>query len=316
MVEKVRSIKKTIEKYARKHPLRMILWLGLLIIVIVPLGLQLVMWLLSFGMFNIGTDDGWLGFWGGYLGALIAIGGVYWSVNKQLISDKESTYRVSRPFFIVNLEKLKSLGELKKKASEVYVSKDVTDTKKANSAMCINNVSSKNMYAVKVIVEYEKSEKSLDDKEGQSGSQTDTQKKDLFKNMFKYFVDTQNSKLEFYKKNSKIPKKNPNVSEDEMENLKASYSNAISIDKIAADQKVILCFTNKNINKVWIWYTTEIRESIKLYFSKNTEKKHTDKQELIYRKEDHLLENQLEQKNPKRYDSNYILQDFNQSKTQ
>lgn len=30
-----------------------------------------------------GSNDGWLGFWGGYLGAIVAIGGVYWQVEEQ-----------------------------------------------------------------------------------------------------------------------------------------------------------------------------------------------------------------------------------------
>lgn len=29
-----------------------------------------------------GTDDGWLGFWGGYLGSIVAIFGIYWEVTR------------------------------------------------------------------------------------------------------------------------------------------------------------------------------------------------------------------------------------------
>lgn len=84
MIKSVRKLIKKLSKYSKHHPFRMMLWLGVLTIVIIPFGLQLVMWLLSFGIFNIGTNDGWLGFWGGYLGSIIAIGGVYWQVRKQI----------------------------------------------------------------------------------------------------------------------------------------------------------------------------------------------------------------------------------------
>lgn len=259
-----------------------------MVVLVIPLILELLM---NTDVANkcSGSDDGWLGFWGGYLGAVIAIGGVYWSVNKQLRGDKEGTYRMSRPFFIVNLKKHLV------KTSEIYASNDVTNITNANSFMCINNVSSKNMYAVKVIVEGY----NLLDRKQKSKTPTD-----CFKQTFKYFLDPQKGNFKFYNKDGE------EIFPTEPENLETSYANAISIDKIAAGQRVILCFPNKNISAVWIWYTTEIRESIKLYFSisdKNT-------RELIYRKDDHLLENQLEWKNEGKYDSNYSLMDFQQSK--
>lgn len=38
---------------------------------------------------NVGSKDGWLGFFGGYLGAIVSIGGVYWSVNEQFKHEKQ-----------------------------------------------------------------------------------------------------------------------------------------------------------------------------------------------------------------------------------
>lgn len=38
---------------------------------------------------NKGSDDGWLGFWGGYLGAIIGVAGAIFVVQIQLNDDKE-----------------------------------------------------------------------------------------------------------------------------------------------------------------------------------------------------------------------------------
>lgn len=55
-------------------------WLILLFLIVIPL---LVEGGISYIPWN-GSDDGWLGFWGGYLGAIISIVGIYWSVNQQI----------------------------------------------------------------------------------------------------------------------------------------------------------------------------------------------------------------------------------------
>ncbi|MDO7805774.1 hypothetical protein Q7Q91_12350 [Lactiplantibacillus pentosus] len=72
----------------KQKPILLVVALILMIVVVIPFFVQLIMYLLSFGIFTIGTNDAWLGFWGGYLGAIIAIGGVYWQVNKQLSFEK------------------------------------------------------------------------------------------------------------------------------------------------------------------------------------------------------------------------------------
>jgi len=46
---------------------------------------------------DVGTNDGWLGFWGGYLGAIIAIGGIYWQMSQQ----KKQEIVKARPIFYV-----------------------------------------------------------------------------------------------------------------------------------------------------------------------------------------------------------------------
>lgn len=47
-------------------------------IVIIPLLLQFLLWCTTyFHVFTASTIDGWLGFWGSYLGSIAAISGVY-----------------------------------------------------------------------------------------------------------------------------------------------------------------------------------------------------------------------------------------------
>lgn len=48
-------------------------------------------------------DSAWLGFWGGYLGSLISVGGVYWQVRKELANNNENQYKEARPIFMLNI---------------------------------------------------------------------------------------------------------------------------------------------------------------------------------------------------------------------
>lgn len=230
-----------------------------------------------------GTNDGWLGFWGGYLGAIIAIVGVYWSVTEQLKSDKEGSYRIERPFFILSFKD--SLDY----SSETYISDAVSASECEYNILNINNVSSKDMYAVKIFVE-------------------NSDVKD-FKQYFKYKVKYNHDKLEIKFINSN--EKNVEL-DNNLDKLRLAYKNSISINKISAGQKVNLVFSKDvAINQVWIWYITEIRESIKVYYHTNGDKQ----AELEYSFDDRVLENQLKSKNKNHYSANYTLQDFRQSKS-
>lgn len=84
---------------------------------------------------------------------------------------------------------------------------------------------------------------------------------------------------------------------------------SISINKIAANSDAYLLFTNENrhINQVWVWYITEIRESIKLYF-KDKDGEHG----LEYQSDAKLIGNQKEMEGD--YSANYNLARFKESK--
>ncbi len=70
---------------------------------IITLGLLLPMLIINFTMdlslfdsLSNADDSAWLGFWGGYLGAIISIGGLYWQTNKQIkleIKNRKETTR-------------------------------------------------------------------------------------------------------------------------------------------------------------------------------------------------------------------------------
>ena len=72
--------------------------LGLLAIIIIPVILQ---WMMISVLNNTsgGSDDGWLGFWGGYLGAVITVPTTVfvaiWSIRKQIQESKNQFERRS-----------------------------------------------------------------------------------------------------------------------------------------------------------------------------------------------------------------------------
>ncbi|MFT8837557.1 hypothetical protein [Liquorilactobacillus satsumensis] len=170
----VGSIKKFFKKNWRM--LSLILIGVFIILVLIPV-------ILEIGITNIpgnGDDGGWLGFWGGYLGTMIgsaiAIGGVYWQVQKnvefekklsktQIESEKELAFRSRRPFCIVSYNQKKIyrkqlfyFGSIDDK--EFYDFNNMLQDLSCNAEpaksplLNINNVSEHRMMAVKVTVGY------------------------------------------------------------------------------------------------------------------------------------------------------------------
>jgi len=73
-------------------------WIFLGIIALVsPFIIQVVMTTL-FNDIPGGSNDGWLGFWGGYLGAIISIAGVYRSIKAQHEDNEIGRVQNNRPF--------------------------------------------------------------------------------------------------------------------------------------------------------------------------------------------------------------------------
>lgn len=114
------------------------------LIVTIILGLPLPMLVLNFGMdiplfdsFSNADDSAWLGFWGGYLGAVISIGGLYWQTNKQLQNEsknrksdierqKDQYYNEARALFSIIDKKGVNFNDVDKN----YVSKQFENLEK------------------------------------------------------------------------------------------------------------------------------------------------------------------------------------------
>lgn len=65
-------------------------YIGVLILFIIPLILNLLMPVVNFG---VGSNDGWLGFWGGYLGSILSGVVAYGIARYQMSQEKEKEYK-------------------------------------------------------------------------------------------------------------------------------------------------------------------------------------------------------------------------------
>lgn len=143
-------------------------------------------------------DSAWLGFWGGYLGAILSIGGLYWQTKKQIKIEsnnrKDTTerqdqqiqqqridrnedierqrdqyYNEARAIFTINIAR----GIDQSKASHNYMSSQCEDVAgrlgtnwpfgiKSLPLLKINNFSDNSMLAVKVVL-FDKNEQIADE---------------------------------------------------------------------------------------------------------------------------------------------------------
>lgn len=149
---------------------RWIIFYGLVALFIPMLVLNFGMDLPWFDSLSNADDAAWLGFWGGYLGAIVSIGGLYWQTNKQIkiesrnhnediTRQRDQYYNESRVIFMINM----SEGIDYKQASHNYMSKECKEIdinlgpnwpskKKRMPVLQINNFSDNPMLAVKVLV--------------------------------------------------------------------------------------------------------------------------------------------------------------------
>lgn len=73
-------------EFTQKH---LYISLTIIFLIFIPLTLQFSIYILSWGVFRSGSNDGWLGFWGGYLGSALAIGFAYFNTKYQLKESKK-----------------------------------------------------------------------------------------------------------------------------------------------------------------------------------------------------------------------------------
>lgn len=113
------NIRKKIINLVDKHPYKA--FFG--VILLIPLVVQFFLWVTSaLNIFVTASNDGWLGFWGSYLGSIVAIGGVYWQVNRQSRQDRiaqrksfqfeiNQSAKQCRPRFILQVVDLHLFGK-------------------------------------------------------------------------------------------------------------------------------------------------------------------------------------------------------------
>ena len=111
----------------------------------------LIMIIINFGMnwwifdeLGNGSDDGWLGFWGGFLGAILAVVGVWWQTNKTIKNEKELMFSQKRPYII--LQELSA-----DKVDEIYGISNC-DLKDKFQILVIKNLSNQPFFSVKIVL--------------------------------------------------------------------------------------------------------------------------------------------------------------------
>jgi len=238
--------------------LKMIVILGYSLMYIVPV---LLGFLLFHANLSFGSPGDWLGFWGGYLGAIVAIGGVYWQVNRTIKNDREQMFSQSRPFFILKMEDTCS-----KEISYYFYNYDVDGVSlgikqvigdgQTIPCFVINNVSQKNMMAVKVVLEH-------------SGEDNTC-----------VYID----KILAGSKVKLLPKA-----------ISDSLIGCMSLDKVTSD------VISKG-DKIRIYFTTEVREKVKLEFEV------ADNFRITYNRDDRLIENHGQRISKEEYNSSGFIE--------
>lgn len=136
-----------------------IVW-GFMVLGVVPIILLVCMHFLNFGFFGDSSNDGWLGFWGGYLGALLGLYGV----QMQLKSEQKTRLDDNHPelylFFRMTFEPLEKVYVNSRQPPELLGIIDHPKAMKFESKyyypdsnfISIINSNKKNVYDVSILV--------------------------------------------------------------------------------------------------------------------------------------------------------------------
>lgn len=129
---------------------------GISIVLLIMSIVLLIMIIINFGMdwcifdkFGNGSDDGWLGFWGGFLGAIFAVVGVWWQTNKTITNEKELMFSQKRPYIVIRENSTRNdemLSIYVKKKYELYGNEPI---------ITLKNLSNNPMFSVKLVVQYD-----------------------------------------------------------------------------------------------------------------------------------------------------------------
>ncbi|MDF4186144.1 hypothetical protein [Ligilactobacillus salivarius] len=260
----------------------------------------LIMIIINFGMdwwifdkLGNGSDDGWLGFWGGFLGAIFAVVGVWWQTNKTIKNEKELMFSQKRPYII--LQELSA-----DKVDEVYGISNC-DLKDKFQILVIKNLSNQPFFSVKIVLNDQGSPVIIDriDKNKDIGILVNSvdvnklqeaernlkesvavkDKGNLYEPKQLYDDSVKEIKEIFDKYNQDfeglgLSKDASKVDDDRFRKVYTSkYSEGI------LDESIVNITKEIKTEKVTIYFTTTIREKVKLVFKKEDKKYRYQKNE-------------------------------------
>lgn len=260
----------------------------------------LIMIIINFGMdwwifdkLGNGSDDGWLGFWGGFLGAIFAVVGVWWQTNKTIKNEKELMFSQKRPYII--LQELST-----DKVDEVYGISNC-DLKDKFQILVIKNLSNQPFFSVKIVLNDQGSPVIIDriDKNKDIGILVNSvdvnklqeaernlkesvavkDKGNLYEPKQLYDKSIKDIKEIFDKYNQKFEslgllKDASKVNDDRFRQVYTSkYSEGI------LDESIVNITKEIKTEKVTIYFTTTVREKVKLVFKKEDKKYRYQKSE-------------------------------------
>ncbi|WP_034990366.1 hypothetical protein [Ligilactobacillus salivarius] len=295
----------------------------------------LIMIIINFGMnwwifdeLGNGSDDGWLGFWGGFLGAILAVVGVWWQTNKTIKNEKELMFSQKRPYIIIQESSVRNLAEIK----DIFSSKNHT-AYADEPVIVIKNLSNNPMFSVKLVFQYDNKKEDIVidriDPNSNIGIIINSDNIiEYLKKLGMIYPRQPEERDEFYKRINLIKEQGIKKSFSDnikalkyfnVENKESEYINAIRITtknySINTKYELLKEFSDKYIHnnsilyeipckiKVTIYFTTTVREKVKLVFKKEDKK-------YRYQKNETKLENKGSTFTEKEYDTSDMYESY------
>lgn len=288
----------------------------------------LIMIIINFGMdwwifdkLGNGSDDGWLGFWGGFLGAIFAVVGVWWQTNKTIKNEKELMFSQKRPYII--LQELSA-----DKVDEIYGISNC-DLKDKFQILVIKNLSNQPFFSVKIVLNDQGSPVIIDriDKNkdigilvnsvdvnklqeanknlGESFQVQDEFDLNSFKNLYDESLERIQKIFDKYNQhfeNLGLLKNARTANDNQFRNeYISSYLRSNVSDKL--NKSIIEITKEIKVEKVSIYFTTTVREKVKLVFKKEDKR-------YRYQKNETKLENKGSTFTEKEYDTSDMYESY------
>lgn len=287
--------------------------------------LVVVWW--GFDKFANGSKDGWLGFLGGFLGSIIAILGVWWQTNKTIMNEKELMFSQKRPYIILQLLS-------PDKVDEVY-GIEKCDLNSEFQLLAIKNLSNQPFFSIKIIFNDDNSNSVIIDRIDENmrigiivNSKDVSVLQEARKELKKSFEvqgnfnisDKKQQHDKAYKKLKSVIGKYSIVSSNELglqegvskmsDDEYRRYLSGISGIVLPKINKAIVKTTMQNcIKTVTIYFTTTVREKVKLVFEEKDGK-------YKYQKELTKLENKKGEITEEEYDTSDMYESYQLSHTE